>query len=113
MARLVTNIPQDTLFSLGKHLLDYTSCVLFAYQEEMHFGVGQRNMDNNDYLKPFQWLSLQCKLVFENNEHQCILGVFVKMCCEVLLPSECNRLMKCIKKCRGHIILLFLTSQIF
>ncbi len=37
---LVTNIPRDKLFELDRRLMDYTSCVLFACQEEMYFGVG-------------------------------------------------------------------------
>ncbi len=37
---LVTNIPRDKLFELDGQLMDYTSCVMFACQEEMYFGVG-------------------------------------------------------------------------
>ncbi len=37
---LVTSIPRDSMFALDCQLLDYTSCVLFEYQDEMYFGVG-------------------------------------------------------------------------
>ncbi len=48
--KLVTNIPQDSLFALDKQLLDYTSCILFACQEEMYFGIGQRSSENDELL---------------------------------------------------------------
>ncbi len=47
---LVTNIPCESLFSLNQQLLDYTSCVLFACQEQMYFGIGQRSSENDEAL---------------------------------------------------------------
>ncbi len=47
---LVINILQDSLFALDKCLLDYTSCILFACQEEMYFGIGQRSSENDEAL---------------------------------------------------------------
>ncbi len=37
--QLVTNIPLNTLFALDKLLLDYSSCTLFACQEECILGL--------------------------------------------------------------------------
>ncbi len=51
--RLVTNIPCNTLFALDKWLLDSSSCTLFAWQEEIYFGVGQRNTDNDEQLNQY------------------------------------------------------------
>ncbi len=48
--KLVTNIPGNSLFSLDQLLLDYTSCVLFACQEKMYFGIGQRSSENDKAL---------------------------------------------------------------
>ncbi len=67
---LVTNIPQDSLFALDKRIWDCTSCILFAYQEEMYFGIGQRRSENDEALNQFQKFPLQCKLVFDNDNHQ-------------------------------------------
>ncbi len=43
---------------------------------------------------------LCCKLVFDNDDHLYIPGAFMKMCCEVLIPSECDVLMKTITSCK-------------
>ena len=91
---LVTNIPRKTLFALDKRLLDYSSCTLFACQEEIYFGVGQRNTDNDEELNQYQQFPLHCKMIFDNDEHQCVLGAFMKMCCEVLTTSGRDCLMK-------------------
>ncbi len=96
--KLVTNMPQDELFALDQRLLDYTSCVLFACQEEMYFGVGQRSSENDEALNQLQKFPLQCKLVFDNDDHQCNLGAFIKMCCEVLLPSAHEHLLSGVPK---------------
>ncbi len=37
---LVASIPKYKLFEFERRLMDYTSCVLFACQEEMYFRVG-------------------------------------------------------------------------
>ncbi len=100
--RLVTNIPQNTLFVLDKRLLDYSSCTLFACQEEIYFGVCQRNTDNDEQLNQYQQFPLQCKLIFDNIEHQCILGAFMKLCCEVLTMSGRDTLMKYIGNHKKH-----------
>ncbi len=47
---LVTNISQDSLFAIDKCLWDHTSCILFACQEEMYFGIFQRSSENDDAL---------------------------------------------------------------
>ncbi len=91
---LVTNIPRNTLFALDMRLLDYSSCTLFACQEEIYFGVGQRNTDNDENLNQYQQFPLQCKMIFDNDDHQCVLGAFMKMCCEVLTTSGRDSLMK-------------------
>ncbi len=75
--QLVTNIPRNTLFALDKWLLDYSSCTLFACQDEIHFRVGQRNTGNDEHLNQYQRFPLQDKMIFENNEHQCMLGACV------------------------------------
>ncbi len=59
----------------------------------MYFGIGQRNSENDEALNQFQKFPLLCKLVFDNDDHQCILGAFMKMCCEVLLPSAHEHLL--------------------
>ncbi len=100
--QLVTNIPWNILFAFDKSLLDYSFCTLFEYQEETYFCFVQRKTDNDEQLNQYRWFPLQCKLVFENNEHQCILGAFMKMCCEVLVPSWQDTLMKFIKNCTRH-----------
>ncbi len=84
---------QGSLFAFDKSLWDYNSCILFACQEEMYFGIGQRSSENDEALNQFQKFCLQCKLVFDNDDHQCILGAFMKMCCEVLLPSAHEHLL--------------------
>ncbi len=91
---LVRNIPCNTLFALEKQLLEYSSCTLFACQEEIYFGVGQRNTDNEQQLNQYQRFPLQCKLMFDNKEHQCMLGAFMKVFCEVLTTSGQDILMK-------------------
>ncbi len=99
---LVTNFPRVSLFALDKGSWDCTSCVLFTSQEEMYCGIGQRSSENDEALNQFQKFPLQCKLVFDIDDHQCILGAFMKICCEVLLPSahECllSRVPKFAKK---------------
>ncbi len=69
---LVTNIPCNTLFALDKHLLDYSSCTLFVCQEEIYFGVGQRNTDNVEQLNQYQQFPLQCRMVIHIDEHQLV-----------------------------------------
>ncbi len=49
----------------------------------MYFGIGHRSSENEALIQ-FQKFPLQFKLVFNNNDHQCILGAFMEMCCEVL-----------------------------
>ncbi len=94
----MTNILQDSLFALDKQLLDNTSCVLFACQEEMYFGIGQRSSEDEEALNQFQKFPLQCKIVFDKDDHQRILGAFMKMCCEVLLPSALEHLLSGVPK---------------
>ncbi len=65
----------------------------------MYFGVGQRNADNDEHLNQYQRFLLNCKIVFENDDHQCILGVFMMMHCEVFIPSGQDTLMKYTPKC--------------
>ncbi len=60
---LVINTSTELLFALDKHLLDYSFCTLFACQEEMYFGVGERNTKDDEYFNQIQQFSLQCKLV--------------------------------------------------
>ncbi len=60
----------------------------------MYFGVGQRSSENDEALNQLQKFPLQCKIVFDNDDHQCVLGAFMKMCCEVLLPSAHKHLLK-------------------
>ncbi len=85
--RLVANIPCNILFELDNSLMDYSSCTLFACQEEVFFRVGQQNTDSDEQLNQYQQFPLHCKMIFDNDEHQCIFGAFMKMCCEVLIPS--------------------------
>ncbi len=82
---LVTNIPKDNLFQLDKHLMDYTSCILFASQEEMYFGVGHQLINSNTTVDQLANNTLQCKVVFDNDYHQCILGAFMNMYGEVYI----------------------------
>ncbi len=56
---LVTNIPWDSMFALDKQFLDHTSCVLFACQEEMYFGIGQRSSENDEALNRFSNITMQ------------------------------------------------------
>ncbi len=76
--------------------------MLFAFQDKMYFGVGQRNTGKDEYLIQLQQFPLQCKPVFENNEHQCIVGAFIKMRYEVLISSGLDTLIKYIQKRMGH-----------
>ena len=102
---LVTNIPKDKLFELDRRMMDYTSCVMFACQEEMYFGVGHRLIDGNTTVEQLAKIPLKCKIVFDNDEHQCILGSFIKMCGEVLSPSAFDNLMHYVGKCKNKVIL--------
>ncbi len=102
----MTSIPKDKLFELDRQLIDYTSCVLFACQEEMYFGVGHQLIDDNTNVDQLANIPLHCKLVFDNEEHQCILGAFMKMCGEVLILSEFDSLMHYISECKNKCILI-------
>ncbi len=64
----------------------------------MYFGIGQRSSEDDEVLNQFQKFPLQCKLVFDNDDYQCILGAFMKMCCEVLLPSAREHLLSSVQK---------------
>ncbi len=64
----------------------------------MYFGIDQRSSENDEDLNRFQKFLLKCKLVFDNDDHQCIFGVFMKMCCELLLPSAHEHLLSSVQK---------------
>ncbi len=51
-------------------------------------------------------IPLHCKLVFDNDKHQCILGAFMKMCGEVLIPSAFDSLMHYISEHKNKCILI-------
>ncbi len=90
---LMTSFPQDSLFGLDKQLLDYTSFISFAC-----FCIGQKSSENDEALNQFQKFPLKCKLVFDNDDRQCILGAFMKMCCDMLLPSAHKQLLSSVPK---------------
>ncbi len=71
----------------------------------MYFGIGQRSSENDAALNRFQKYPLQCKLVFDNDDHQCILGAFMKMHCEVLLSSGHNNLLSVVPKIAKNCLL--------
>lgn len=47
----------------------------------------------------------QCKVVFDNNKHQCNLGAFIKMCSEVLIPFAFETLMHFVRGRKNKCIL--------
>ncbi len=100
--RLVKKIPRNVLFKLDNCLLDYSSCTLFACQEEMYFVVGQQNTYYDEQLNQYEQFPFQYKNGFESNEHQCILDAFMKMCCEILSLSGQDTLMKYFQKGKKH-----------
>ncbi len=68
-------------------------CVICMTRNNI-FGVGQRKVKDDEHYNHFWKFPLHCKLVYDNDYYQCILGVFNKMCCEVLIPSEHEKFMK-------------------
>ncbi len=86
---------------------------MFPCQKEMHFWVGQMTSEKNENLNQFQKFPLQCKLVFDNDDHQWILGAFMKLFYEVSISSECDSLMKNVTCHKGENLLKFVLSKIW
>ncbi len=82
---LVDYIPLLALFEGDKRTLDKTSYVLYACNAQIYFGIGKKLSSEKNLLKSEK--EVLSASVFRNDDQQCIIGSFVKMCSSILLPD--------------------------
>ncbi len=82
---LINCIPLLILFQGDQPTLDKTHYVLYACNAQIYFRIGKKFSSTKNLLKHDQEklsYSFSC-----NNDQQCIIGSFDKMCFAILLPN--------------------------